>query len=164
MDKVLVIDPDSCTGCKVCEFVCSLSHEGEINPMKSRVQIISWEDEGVDIPVVCQQCEDPPWEKVCPVDAISRDQQTGAMVIDEKTCIGCRMCVNACPFGAMTVKPDTRKVVKCDLCSGDPLCVEFCAAHALQYLPASKGVLLKKRKVARRYGDLIKDIAGGSLS
>jgi len=160
MDKVLIVDPDKCTGCKVCEFICSLTHENQINPMKSRIQVISWELRGVDIPIVCQQCEDAPCEAVCPVQAIHRDPETGALIIDEDTCIGCRMCVNACPFGAPTVKPDTRKVVKCDLCGGDPQCVYFCSAKALQYLPASKGVLQKKRRAASLYGDHLRSQAG----
>jgi len=160
MDKVLIVDPDRCTGCKVCEFICSLTHENQINPMKSRIQVISWETEGVDIPVICQQCEDAPCEAVCPAHAIHRDQETGALVIDGDVCIGCRMCVNACPFGAPTVKPDSRKVVKCDLCGGDPQCVYFCATKALQFLPASKDVWLKKRRVASLYGDQVKGLSG----
>lgn len=159
MERVIVVDPDKCTGCKVCEMVCSLQHESEINPVKSRIHVMSWEDEGVDIPMICQQCESPPCEAVCPVNAIARDQETGALLIDEKACIGCRMCINACPFAAPTVQPDTRKVVKCDLCAGEPQCVAFCAPQALQYIPASKGVLLKKRSVARRFGEAMKAMA-----
>lgn len=156
MDKVLIVDPDKCTGCKVCEFICSLQHENEINPMKSRIHVMSWEIQGVDIPIVCQQCEDAPCAAVCPAQAIQRDPETYAMVIDEKTCIGCRMCISVCPFGALTVKPDTRKVVKCDLCGGDPQCVQFCSAKALQYMPASKGVLLKQRRAASRYEEHVR--------
>lgn len=160
MDKVIIVDPDKCTGCKVCEMVCSLQHEDEINPIKARIHVITWELEGIDVPMTCQQCENAPCEAVCPTHAISRDLQTGAMVIDEQTCIGCRMCINACPFGAPTVSPETNKVVKCDLCSGDPRCVEFCAPQALQYRPASKAVLLKKRAVAKKFGELLR---GGAL-
>jgi Fe-S-cluster-containing hydrogenase component 2 len=159
MEKVIVVDPDKCTGCKVCEMICSLHHENEINPTKARIQVISWEDEGIDIPMICQQCGDAPCEAVCPVNAISRAKDTGAMLIDDDTCIGCRMCINACPFGAPTVRPETRKVVKCDLCSGDPQCVEFCSPKAIQYMPAAKGVLLKKRAAAKKYGELIKLMA-----
>jgi Fe-S-cluster-containing hydrogenase component 2 len=164
MEKVLVVDPDKCTGCKVCEMICSLHHENEINPTKSRIHIISWEDEGIDVPMICQQCGDAPCEAVCPVNAISRTEDTGAMLIDEDTCIGCRMCINACPFGAPTVRPETRKVVKCDVCSGEPQCVEFCAPKAIQYMPAAKGVLLKKRTAAKKYGELIKLMAASSTS
>jgi Fe-S-cluster-containing dehydrogenase component len=164
MEKVLVVDPDRCTGCKVCEMVCSLYNENEINPIKARIHIISWEDEGIDIPMVCQQCENPPCEAVCPVNAIYRSRDTGALIIDEESCIGCRMCINACPFAAPTVRPDTRKVIKCDLCAGEPQCVEFCASEAIQYIPAAKGVLLKQRSAARLYGDLMKSKAAEHLT
>lgn len=164
MEKVLVVYPEKCTGCKVCEMICSLHHEDEINPIKSRIHVISWEDEGIDIPMTCQQCEDPPCEAVCPTHAIYRDNETGAMLIKEESCIGCRMCISACPFGAPTVRPDTREVIKCDLCLGEPQCVEFCSSQAIQYIPASKGVLLKKRAVAKKFEEVIKAMAHSSLS
>ena len=163
MEKVIVVDPDKCTGCKVCEMICSLHHENEINPMKARIQVVSWEEEGIDVPMICQQCADAPCEAICPVNAIYRAKDTGAMLIDEKSCIGCRMCINACPFGAPTVRSD-RKVVKCDVCSGEPQCVEFCAPQALQYMPAAKGALLKKRAAASRLEELIKCMASSSAS
>ena len=86
------------------------------------------------------------------------------MLIDDDTCIGCRMCINACPFGAPTVLAETRKVVKCDLCSGDPQCVEFCSPKAIEFMPAAKGVLLKKRAAAKMYGELIKRMASPAES
>ncbi|MDP6178469.1 MAG: 4Fe-4S dicluster domain-containing protein [Desulfatiglandales bacterium] len=156
MEKVIVVEPDKCTGCKVCEMICSLHHEDEINPIKSRIHITSWEEDGIDIPMVCQQCEDPPCRAVCPTSAIYLYSQTGAMLIDEEKCIGCRMCINACPFGAPIVLPETRKVVKCDLCSGEPQCVEFCEPKAIQYIPATKGAHKKQRAVAKKFGELSK--------
>jgi Fe-S-cluster-containing dehydrogenase component len=81
------------------------------------------------------------------------------MLIDEGTCIGCRTCIAACPFGAPTVIQETRKVIKCDLCHGDPQCVEFCASKAIQFLPANKAVLLKKRSAALKLGELMTTIA-----
>ncbi|MGQ9371038.1 4Fe-4S dicluster domain-containing protein [Azospirillum sp. ST 5-10] len=51
-------------------------------------------------PVLCHHCEDAPCARVCPVDAITH--AGGAIVLDEKTCIGCKMCALACPFGAIT--------------------------------------------------------------
>lgn len=164
MEKVLFVDPEKCTGCKVCEFICSLHHENEINPIKSRIQVISWEREGIEVPMVCQQCEDPPCEAACPTHAIYRDPQTGAMLIKEEACIGCRMCINVCPFGGSSIHPDTRKVIKCDLCQGEPECVEFCATKALEYITVSKAVLLRKRAAAQKLGELFKTLAITSAS
>lgn len=164
MEKVLFVDPEKCTGCKICEFVCSLYHENEINPIKSRIQIISWEIEGIDIPMVCQQCEDAPCAAVCPTHAIYRDQQTGAMLVKEEACIGCRMCINVCPFGGSSINPDTGEVIKCDLCGGEPKCVEFCSTQALEYMPISKAVLVKKRVAAQRLGDLFQTLPTAYVS
>jgi len=164
VEKVLFVDPEKCTGCKVCELICSLHHENEINPMKSRIHCMSWEDEGIDVPMVCQQCEVPMCEAVCPAKATYRDPQTGAMLINEDVCLGCRMCILACPFGGPSVNPDTRKTIKCDLCQGEPQCVEFCVTKALQYLPVSKAVLLRKRAAAQKLGELVRTLAVPSAS
>ena len=162
MEKILFVDPEKCTGCKVCELICSLHHENEINPMKSRIHVISWEDEGIDVPMVCQQCETPMCEAVCPAHATYRDPQTGAMLINEEICLGCRMCMIACPFGGPSINSDTRKTIKCDLCQGEPKCVDFCVTQALQYVPASKAILLRKRAAAKKLGDLVRTFAAAS--
>ena len=154
--KVIYVDPEKCTGCKVCEMVCSLYHENQINPSKARIYVMTNEQEGIDIPVICQQCEDPPCEKVCPTHAIYRDKTTGAKLINEKACIGCRMCINACPFGAPSVRGDTGEVIKCDLCMGEPQCVEFCEPKALQFIPATRAAMQKKRASAQKYSESIK--------
>ena len=50
---------------------------------------------------------------------------TGAMeVLDENVCVGCKVCTIACPFGTVNYNQDTGKVIKCDLCGGDPQCAE----------------------------------------
>jgi len=164
MEKILFVDPEKCTGCKVCELVCSLEHENEINPTKSRIHAISWEEEGIDVPIVCQQCETPLCELACPKKATYRDPQTGAMLINEEECIGCRMCILVCPFGGPSINPDTRKTIKCDLCQGEPKCVEFCVTKALQYMPVSKAVLLRKRAAAQKFGELVRTLATPSAA
>ena len=64
--------------------------------------------------------------QACPVDAISVDASTGAKVVSEATCVGCKVCTIACPFGTVNYSQATGKVVKCDLCGGDPECVKVC--------------------------------------
>ena len=73
MEKVLTVDYQKCTGCRLCELVCSVTHDGISNPARSRIKIVKWEDEGLYVPMICQQCEDAPCKNVCPVGAISRD-------------------------------------------------------------------------------------------
>ena len=81
----------------------------------------------------CLQCETPFCMEVCPVEALQRHPVTGAVVVDGDLCIGCRMCMDACPFENIHFDDDKQMAVKSDLCGGDPLCVKFCMAKALHY-------------------------------
>jgi anaerobic carbon-monoxide dehydrogenase iron sulfur subunit len=142
--SVLVIDPEKCTGCRVCETVCTFKHEGYVAPKEARISVIKDEVTGVDIPVVCQQCERPLCMEVCPSLSISRNAVTGAVEIDENRCIGCGMCVMACPIGGITVTP-RKKMRKCDLCKGDPTCAKYCPGGAIEHLPLTKITEQKRR-------------------
>ena len=85
---------------------------------------------GLSTPVVCLQCKKPPCSEACPVNAIGRESD-GVVKIDYDKCIGCEACVTECPFGVMMALPD--KVVKCELCGGDPQCVKYCITGAIEY-------------------------------
>jgi carbon-monoxide dehydrogenase iron sulfur subunit len=151
MNKVLAVDYEKCTGCRSCELACSVFHVQASNPAKSAVRIVKGAKKGLNVPVICQQCEVPACANICPVQAISRDPDTGAMVVNGDLCVGCRLCVVACPFGAVTLDLDRRRAIKCDLCGGDePWCVRICEPGALTYkLPAAVS-LDKKRDAGRR--------------
>jgi hydrogenase-4 component A len=56
----------------------------------------------ISSPSLCRHCEDAYCARVCPVNAITQDAKNGRVVIDEKICVGCKMCALACPFGAIT--------------------------------------------------------------
>ncbi len=155
-NKVVVVDYEKCTGCRNCEMACSVFHAQVCNPTKSAVRIVKWEGEGLEVPVICQQCEDPACANICPVQAISRHADTGAMVVDGDLCVGCRMCIVACPFGAITLDRDRRQAIKCDLCGGvEPWCVRFCQPGALTYEPPAAISLHKKRAAARRLVEVV---------
>lgn len=156
MQKILFIDPEKCSGCRNCEAVCSLHHEKVCNPTRARINIVKWETAGLYVPMVCQQCETPICETVCPMHALKRDDKTGAMLIDYDLCVGCRLCVMFCPFGGVNLDAETGRVLKCDLCGGDPLCVRFCEPQALQYLNATKINLQKRRVAAEKFSELMK--------
>ena len=150
MAKVLVIQYEKCTGCRLCELVCSVINEGVSNPSRSRIKVMKWESEGLYIPMTCQQCIDAPCMNVCPVKAISRDEALGRVIVDYDVCIGCRTCVSVCPFGAMNFDVTGRKVFKCDVCGGDPQCVRFCEEKAVDYVEADEVAVIKKRDAAHR--------------
>ncbi len=159
MAKVLMIDYEKCTGCRLCEQVCSVKHEGVSNPARSRIKIVKWEMEGRYVPMSCQQCESAPCMAVCPVKAISRDEEMGRVDIDYDVCIGCRMCVAICPFGAMSFDILAQKVIKCDFCDGDPLCVKFCEVGAIQYVDASMVSTVKQVAAAEKFTGIMQKVA-----
>jgi len=150
MQKILVIDHEKCTGCRMCEIVCSLKKEGVVNPVHSRINVIRWESVSLNVPVCCQQCESPVCASVCPVEAISCSPW-GAVVINYEVCIGCKSCVLSCPFGGVSADPVAKRIVKCDLCQGEPTCVSFCATGALRYVEVSAISINKKRNAAARF-------------
>jgi carbon-monoxide dehydrogenase iron sulfur subunit len=153
--KVLVIDPEACTGCEICELVCSLGKTGACRPSLSRIKVVRIENEGVHVPIVCMQCEDAPCKVACPVNAIERDSKTGAMIVDESICIGCRACTIVCPYGAISIDPKSRKAQTCDLCGGDPLCAKWCPSAALMFTNEVSADMLKRRAVGERVAQLI---------
>ena len=156
MHKVIVVESEKCPGCRICEQVCSGKKTGAINPSRARIHVVKWEGEGFYLPIVCQHCEDAACVAVCPKDALKRDEETHAVVHDYNLCIGCKMCVSACPFGAMGIDTVERKVIKCDLCEGDPTCVKFCDAEAIQYVDAATANLKKKREAGLRFSELMR--------
>jgi anaerobic carbon-monoxide dehydrogenase iron sulfur subunit len=149
-NKVLRIEYEKCTGCRLCELVCAVKHDHVSNPTRSRIRVIKWEAEGIYVPISCQQCEDAPCAMACPAKALSRNMDMGRVELDYNKCIGCRTCVSVCPFGAMHFVAADRKVIKCDLCDGDPQCVRFCDVKAVNLVDAGDVSLSKGREAAKR--------------
>ena len=162
MQKVLFVEPEKCTGCRLCENACSIFHEKVSNSSRARIHIVKWEEAGLYLPMVCQQCETPICETVCPMGAIKRDSKTGALLIDKDLCVGCKLCVMFCPLGGVTIGKD-REILKCDLCGGDPLCVKFCIPGALQYIDANAINLRKRRIAAEKFSELMKKLLYPSI-
>lgn len=126
--------PEKCSGCRLCELVCSTQkNPGITNPKKSRIRIAIEHRENRNTPRMCIQCDDHPCLDACPVVAISLKGFQGIPVIDSEACTGCEACVPACPHGFMFFDPETRIALKCDLCGGDPECVKNCLQGAITF-------------------------------
>ena len=150
MAKALYIDYEKCTGCRLCELVCAVKHYGISNPARARIKVMKWEQEGVYVPMSCQQCQDAPCQNICPAKAISRDDEMSRVMVDYDKCIGCRLCVAVCPFGAMSFNVIDKQVLKCDLCDGEPQCVRFCDRKAVDFVSPDEVSIDKKRTAAER--------------
>ncbi len=137
MYKSLVIDPEKCTCCLQCEMACSFEHTGAFNPARSRIKVFEFGHGARAIPYTCTQCAEAWCMHACPVDAIVLNAATGAKDVLADTCVGCKVCTIACPFGTINYNTDTGKVIKCDLCGGDPQCAVACPTAAIVYADAN---------------------------
>ncbi|MCQ4635588.1 4Fe-4S dicluster domain-containing protein [Anaerovorax odorimutans] len=152
MAKTMVLQPEKCLGCKTCELVCSFNRTKEFNPQRSAVSVIPYDAAMICVPIMCTQCEDACCAEICPVSAIERNAD-GAMIVDQKKCIGCKMCISACPLGNMAL--DSTGVFKCDLCGGDPQCAKFCPSGAIAFKEAMPSSLLKRKALAEKFKDVL---------
>lgn len=149
MSKKLFADPDKCTGCGRCTYVCSALKTGQFAPSRARIQINNFPHKGFSAPSVCFQCPGASCHKACPADAISRNAED-VVVVDAEKCIACGSCVEACPYGMITLEGETT-AAKCDYCAGDPGCVKECFPAALVFqeqtpeLVKIKGKQMKQR-------------------
>ncbi len=131
----VIHNSDLCSGCRPCAIVCATAHEGVASSYRSRLRVNkNVMDACITDISNCRQCAGAECLAVCPTGALSADPETGARVIDEEVCIGCRLCEGACPVSPSMVRYDanTNTCFKCDLCGGDPQCVKFCPTGALQ--------------------------------
>ncbi|HEX9157823.1 MAG TPA: 4Fe-4S dicluster domain-containing protein [Syntrophales bacterium] len=146
---VILADKSLCSGCRICEIVCAnVNSAGRNSPSLSRILLEKEYLRGEYQPKVCHQCADPPCLKACPVAALQVDRQRGtnARVIDERVCIGCQKCVEACRLHFRPARPrfDAQKhrSIKCHLCFGDPQCVKYCPLGVLRMERSEKGLLV----------------------
>lgn len=128
----VVVDYKKCSGCRLCEVTCSMRGGNPLRPSESRIRVLSFSP-GVDITVVCRQCEVAPCISACPVGALQRDEKTGAVTLEEATCTGCQACIPACPAEAIFLNERRGLALKCDLCGGSPKCVGSCPLGALEF-------------------------------
>ena len=130
--KFVSVDPSKCTGCGICEYACTLEKdESNLNPIRSRIRVVRMTPM-FNFALACRFCEDAKCVAACPEKALVQSEKTGVLMVKEKKCKGCDWCIQACPHGGITIHSDTGIAIACDLCDGEPKCVEFCPEEALE--------------------------------
>lgn len=148
--QAFLFDGTRCTGCKTCEMSCKDFKDLGIGLALRKVYEVTLGETTMDgngafdttcvsypVSMACNHCDAPACVEVCPQAAISKDEETGLVITDRETCIGCGSCVQACPYNAPVLDEEAKKSVKCDGCADrlaageKPVCVEACPARAL---------------------------------
>ncbi len=127
MRKWIHIDGEKCTGCRLCEMICSYHHFGALSLARSRINV-SYYPPGFDLPTLCCHCDDPKCLPACRRKAISKKR--GLVAIDEILCDGCGECASACPYDGVFVDPERTKAINCTLCGQ---CVKECPTGCLSF-------------------------------
>ena len=144
-----IIDIRKCIGCRSCFVACKAENN---TPLRTDWRYVVERERGAYptpkrefISLSCNHCDDPACMKSCPVDAITKRDDDGVVLIDQDKCIGCRYCMFACPYGAPRIDTDTGKVSKCTMCvhrldAGlQPACATACLTGAIQFVEDFKG-------------------------
>ena len=140
--KSLLVDYEKCVSCHTCELACAVAHSragsltgAALSGEKPEIRIHVLESGNVKFPLQCRHCSDAPCIKSCISGALYREEKTRAVLCDVTKCIGCWMCVMACPFGAVTAGR-THTALKCDLCISTgktPACAYACPTQAIRW-------------------------------
>ncbi|HKK16983.1 MAG TPA: 4Fe-4S dicluster domain-containing protein, partial [Gammaproteobacteria bacterium] len=136
----MVIDSRRCIGCHSCTVACKSEFDVPLGVNRSWVEYV---EKGTYpyvsrsfLPRLCNHCSEPPCVPVCPTNATYKREQDGFVVVDQGLCIGCKYCIQACPYDARFLNPVTGWADKCDFCVHrvekglDPSCVNTCIGGA----------------------------------
>jgi Fe-S-cluster-containing dehydrogenase component len=158
MEKAIYLDIELCVGCGACVVACM--DQNDIYPERDqpafrriyRIEEGEYPDATIQyIPAACMHCEDSPCAVGCPTGAITKDEKTGAVMVNKELCIGCHTCALACPFGVPRYDLEG-KMQKCNLCIErveadlEPACVRVCPTGALNFESANKVQEIKETK------------------
>ncbi|WP_417346962.1 4Fe-4S dicluster domain-containing protein [Ferrimonas sp.] len=137
----MIIDLRRCNGCKAC--VVSCGNENGSLPKENRTAVYQASSEvqgkpyAFNLPLLCNNCDKPSCVEICPTGATFKREQDGIVVVDSTECIGCKMCIEACPYeGVRFVNSNTGTVDKCNFCVQRtargllPACVTTCTGGA----------------------------------
>ncbi|MEE2829564.1 MAG: 4Fe-4S dicluster domain-containing protein, partial [Myxococcota bacterium] len=140
MNFGFVIDNRSCIGCHACSTACKSENEVPLGVYRTWVKYTetgAWPDPQRHFQVTrCNHCSNPPCARICPTAAMYQ-RSDGIVEFDASACIGCKACLQACPYDAIYIDPETRTAAKCHYCSHrtdrglEPACVVVCPTHAI---------------------------------
>ena len=135
-----VIDQNRCIGCHACTVACKEEHNVPIGVYRTWVKYIEkgeFPDTKRYFSVLrCNHCDDAPCIEICPTVALFR-RSDGIVDFDNSRCIGCKSCMQACPYDALYIDPNTRTAAKCNFCAHrvevglEPACVIVCPEQAI---------------------------------
>jgi Fe-S-cluster-containing dehydrogenase component/formate-dependent nitrite reductase membrane component NrfD len=135
-----LIDHRKCIGCHACTVACKSEHQVPVGAFRTWVKYIEkgqYPDTRRYFSVMrCNHCDDAPCITICPVTALFR-RDNGIVDFDGDRCIGCKSCMQACPYDALYINPDTNTAEKCNYCAHrveaqiEPACVIVCPVQAI---------------------------------
>lgn len=140
MNYGFVIDNTRCIGCHACTVACKAEHEIPIGVNRTWVKYIEkgeFPDTRRLFSVMrCNHCEDSPCTEICPTSALFT-REDGIVDFNNDRCIGCKACMQACPYDALYIDPETHTAAKCNYCAHrvdvglQPSCVNVCPTQAI---------------------------------
>ena len=136
-----LIDNRKCIGCHACTVACKSEHDVPLGVYRTWVKYVEtghFPDNRRHFTVLrCNHCDDAPCIPSCPVTALYRRDQDGIVDFDPERCIGCKACLQACPYDALHIDPDTHTAAKCNFCAHrvevglEPSCQVVCPTQAI---------------------------------
>jgi Fe-S-cluster-containing dehydrogenase component/formate-dependent nitrite reductase membrane component NrfD len=140
MQYGFAIDQRTCIGCHACTVACKTEHEVPVGQFRTWVKYV---DKGVypsttrEFGVMrCNHCTDAPCVAICPTQALFK-REDGIVDFDKERCIGCKSCMQACPYDAIYIDEDTHTAAKCNFCAHridqglEPACVVVCPTESI---------------------------------
>ncbi len=140
MQYGFAIDHRTCIGCHACTVACKTEHEVPVGQFRTWVKYVdsgSYPDSTRDFGVMrCNHCTDAPCVAICPTEALFK-REDGIVDFDSDICIGCKACMQACPYDAIYIDEDTHTASKCNFCAHrvddglEPACVVVCPTESI---------------------------------